>query len=195
MPRGGRRRVATQAEVAAIRKFAREGASRREIAEIVFGDSRYHGRVDRILREPGAYDEPKPAPDDAVEADGGPRERDDPLAFFRELLNRHRERLAQTDGPLPSLKEIELLMKLERQLATAESVERLNALTRRDTPSARGREADDSAWATPRPPRRPHGCCHCGFRIRGVRSGGGGLARPQSRGVRSSAGVRSQERG
>ena len=39
------------------------------------------------------------------------------------------ERLATADE-LPSLKEIELLMKLERQLEVAEMVEQANALTR-----------------------------------------------------------------
>jgi hypothetical protein len=51
------------------------------------------------------------------------------LPSIRELLNRHRRRLARS-GELPSLKEIELLLKLERQLEAQEELEHLNALTR-----------------------------------------------------------------
>ena len=58
-----------------------------------------------------------------------PNHRTSELASFRELLDRHRERLALA-GDLPSLKDIELLIKLERQLESAETVERLNDLTR-----------------------------------------------------------------
>jgi hypothetical protein len=50
------------------------------------------------------------------------------LPSIRKLLNRHRRRLARSGG-LPSLKEIELLLKLERHLAQ-EELEHLNALTR-----------------------------------------------------------------
>lgn len=48
---------------------------------------------------------------------------------IREPLNRHRRRLANA-GDLPSLKEIELLLKLERQVEAQETLERLRALTR-----------------------------------------------------------------
>ena len=41
----------------------------------------------------------------------------------------HRRRLADAGG-LPSLKEIELLLKLERQLETQETLEHLAELTR-----------------------------------------------------------------
>jgi len=51
------------------------------------------------------------------------------LPSIRELLNRHRRRLANSDD-LPSLKEIELLLKLEREVEAQEELERLTALTR-----------------------------------------------------------------
>ena len=98
--------------------------SKRGIAAEVFGDGRYHGRVERILRRP-----PPPRPQLDEESAEDATLAKDSRALFRELLNRHREQLATADE-LPSLKEIELLMKLERQLEVAETVERLNALTR-----------------------------------------------------------------
>ncbi len=55
--------------------------------------------------------------------------RDEPEPSIRDLVNRHRQRLTKP-GDLPSLKEIELLLKLERELEAQETLKRLNALTR-----------------------------------------------------------------
>jgi predicted RNA polymerase sigma factor len=102
--------------------------SERKIAEIVFGDARYRGRVERIRRrQASSLARAVISRDGAVGADdqgGGAG-----LPTIRELLDRHRRRLANTDE-LPSLKEIELLMKLERAVEADETLERLNALTR-----------------------------------------------------------------
>lgn len=124
MPRKGRPRAATRAEVEEVQRLADAGLSKREIASRVFGDVRYHGRVERVLSRP-----PSPATAN-IDTEGfvSPT-RQENRAFFRELLDRHRERLAN-EGELASLKEIELLMRLERQLETAEMIERANALTR-----------------------------------------------------------------
>jgi hypothetical protein len=46
------------------------------------------------------------------------------LPSIRELLNLHRRRLANA-GELPSLKEIELLLKLEQKVEAQEMLERL----------------------------------------------------------------------
>jgi hypothetical protein len=45
----GRRRRFTRAQRDRVLALAAEGASQREIAEQVFGDVRYRGRVERIL--------------------------------------------------------------------------------------------------------------------------------------------------
>jgi len=104
--------------------------SERKIAEIVFGDARYRGRVERILRRQdsgptqrldGEHSPPK--------ADGRAQTDERELPSLRELLNGHRRRLASATE-LPSLKAIELLLKLEQQLEAQETLERLNALTR-----------------------------------------------------------------
>jgi hypothetical protein len=99
--------------------------SKRDIAGRVFGGARYYGRVERILRRPPS----PPSPDVSDESLSGEASRLESRALIRHLLERHRERLATADE-LPSLKEIELLMKLERQLEVAEMVEQANALTR-----------------------------------------------------------------
>jgi hypothetical protein len=122
MSRRGRRPLATHAQADEVRRLAAAGGSKRTIAAAVFGDARYHGRVERILRR---EQEPRPAQRPAQDASAA----SPTLPSFRELLNRHRERLAAADE-LPPLKEIELLMKLERQLKVEEMVERANALTR-----------------------------------------------------------------
>jgi hypothetical protein len=124
VPRRGRPSAATPAQVEEVQRLADEGVSKREIAVRVFGDARVHGRVERILSRPPSRP-PRP-----VDAEGSVSPaRQENRAFFRELLDRHRERLAD-GGELPSLKEIELLMKLERQLEAAEMIEQANALTR-----------------------------------------------------------------
>jgi hypothetical protein len=129
MSRRGRALAATPAQVTQVRSLAAEGLSERKIAEIVFGDARYRGRVERLVR-PGS----SPPAHDSLEgtllkADEATQSSEPELPSIRELLNRHRRRLASA-GELPSLKEIELLLKLERQVETKETLERLNTLTR-----------------------------------------------------------------
>ena len=110
--------------------MAAEAVSERKIAEIVFGDARYRGRVERSLSRRGSAPPREPLGEQAapkVDKDTEPAEPE--LASIRELLNRHRRQLAST-GEVPSLKEIELLLKLEQQVEAQETLERLNALTR-----------------------------------------------------------------
>jgi hypothetical protein len=121
----GRPIAATRARVNDVHRLVQEGLSKREIAARVFGDARYYGRVERILCRPTSR-RPNQEPSADGLMDAAPQ---GSHAWIRELLDRHRERLANADE-LPSLKDIELLMKLERQLEVAETVERLNAITR-----------------------------------------------------------------
>ena len=124
MSRRGRPRAATPEQVEQVRSLAAEAVSERRIAEIVFGDARYRGRVERLLRTRSSSPAGElPADDKRSEAE------EQELPSTRVLLNRHRRRLANA-GELPSPKEIELLLKLERQLEAQEELEYLNALTR-----------------------------------------------------------------
>ena len=120
----GRPRAATAAQIEQVRSLAAEAVSERKIAELVFGDARYRGRVERLLRTRSS----SPA-DELPAGENGSGVEEQELPSTRELLNRHRRRLANA-GELPSLKEIELLLKLERQLEATETLERLRALTR-----------------------------------------------------------------
>ena len=126
MPRG-RPLTASPDEIERVLELAAQGMSRRKVAETVFGDARYRGRVERILkREVFAA-----ARDDLHDASARARasvEEPNELQLVRELLDRHRRRLAEAD--LPSLKEIELLLRLERRVKAAETVEFARALTR-----------------------------------------------------------------
>ena len=124
MPRRGRPLAATPDQVEQVQALASQGASKRKIAEIVFGDACFHGRVERIGRRQVS----SPRLDDVSE-DSTVQADEPELPPIRELLNRHRRRLAHADE-LPSLKEIALLMKLERMVETDEMLEQLNALTR-----------------------------------------------------------------
>src|SRR6266508_831163 len=129
MSRGGRPRAATPAQVEQVRSLAAEGVSERKIAEVVFGYARYRGRVERILRRRDAAPT-RDLPAEHAHAIGDEAALDEPeLPSSRELLNRHRRRLAHASD-LPSLTEIALLLKLERQVEAQETVERLKALTR-----------------------------------------------------------------
>jgi hypothetical protein len=117
------------AQVEQVRSLAAEAVSERKIADIVFGDARFRGRVERLLRPPSSSPacelsgEHDPACGKSTWADEAE------LPSIRELLNGHRRRLASS-GDLPSLKEIELLLKLERRVETQETLEYLTALTR-----------------------------------------------------------------
>ena len=130
MSRRGRPPVATPEQVDKVRSLSAQKVSERKIAELVFGDARYRARVERILRRRGSSPTGDlPGEHSAVKPDKGAQAGEPELPSVRELLNRHRRRLASA-GELPSLKEIELLIKLERQVEAQETLERLTALTR-----------------------------------------------------------------
>jgi hypothetical protein len=102
--------------------------SERRIAELVFGDARYRGRIERILRPRSSSPACELPGEQAPAGDKGTADELE-LPPIRVLLNRHRRRLASS-GDLPSLKEIELLLKLEREVEAREELEHLSALTR-----------------------------------------------------------------
>jgi len=88
MSRRGRALAATPAQVTQVRSLAAEGLSERKIAEIVFGDARYRGRVERLVR-PGS----SPPAHDSLEgtllkADEATQSSEPELPSIRELLNR-----------------------------------------------------------------------------------------------------------
>src|SRR6266511_2541658 len=76
MSRGGRPRAAMPEQVERVRSLAAEQGSERKIAELVFGDARYRGRVERILRPapPSSTRDPAVEVHSPVKSDEGPPE-------------------------------------------------------------------------------------------------------------------------
>jgi hypothetical protein len=135
MSRSGRKRVATLAQCAEVKRLDAEGASIRAIAAQVFGDARLRGRVERILKEP-ATSASRPAreahltEDAAVSAETVPAVR----AALRQYLT-----WLQRGEVQPSVGEMVMLLDLERRLQTFESIQQLNALARAEQSDPRSR--------------------------------------------------------
>jgi hypothetical protein len=113
-----------------VRRLADRGYSHRRIADEVFSDVRYRGRVERILRS-----KRRALPDiDQLTADAelgldNLLGDDMHVPTLRELVDRYKRSLAMRGDSL-SLVDLERLQRLEQRLATMEQLERLNALTR-----------------------------------------------------------------
>ena len=125
----GRKRIATAAQCAEVRRLALEGESVRKIAAEVFGSPSFRGRVERILQATP----PTEANLDPADAnDAFPCA--DTVTTVRAALTRHLGRIAR--GELhPSVGEMVKLLDLERRLQAFEALAQLNALTHEaDTP-------------------------------------------------------------
>jgi hypothetical protein len=123
---GGRNRVATSAQCAEVERLSRQGASVRAVARQVFGDVRYRGRVERILRAAVPATPFEAAYVDDLAGSGPPAET---VPAVRAALSRYSARVER--GELqPSLAELLKLLDLERRLRAFESLERMNASTR-----------------------------------------------------------------
>jgi hypothetical protein len=127
----GRPAKATAAQRAEVKRLAAERTPIRAIAEQVFGDRRYRGRVERILRRPDS--EAKIAPPglatDGPEAQ--PRQPAPPeaTATLRAAFEGQLARIAAgTFEPSPG--ELRTLLDIQRRLEARESFERMKALTR-----------------------------------------------------------------
>jgi hypothetical protein len=131
MARQGRRPRWTRAQRERVLELAAQGVSQRAIAETVFGDARFRGRVERILAaEASASNGPDlPRTSAAREASGEPFTPESDLELFRELVSRSERAMLGSDHP-PSLLDIERLLKIKRQLETLETIEELRALAR-----------------------------------------------------------------
>ena len=119
----GRRPSWTREERERVLALAEQGASQREIADAVFGDARYRGRVERILRSEAAASNGPPLPrNDASEDTSGRVRPGSDLELFRELVARAESFLLDSDEA-PSLSEIERLMRVKRQIDALETIE------------------------------------------------------------------------
>jgi hypothetical protein len=128
MRRQGRPPAWTNEEQERVLALADEGVSQRAIAEQVFGDARYRGRVERILREraigrgPGRR-VPELSKEELDAFDVGD------ISLARELVARWERALAESEE-VPDLAEIERLLRIKRQIAAAEMLQRANAIAR-----------------------------------------------------------------
>jgi hypothetical protein len=117
---------ATVRQRAEVERLAEQGLSIRRIAVEVFGDTRYRGRVERILKArngdgPAAFDPEFPP----FEIEGL-----SDLEVMREFFRR-RLRLWAASGKAPSPSEQRGLLDVKRRLDSLETLERLR-------PTARG---------------------------------------------------------
>ena len=128
----GRRPSWTKLERERVLALAEQGASQREIAEAVFGDARFRGRVERILRADAAASNGPASSRTEASEDASARVRpDSDLELFRELVARaERSLLDREDGP--SLSEIASLMRVKRSIKTLETIERSRHRVRRE---------------------------------------------------------------
>jgi len=123
MSQFGRGAKATAAQRAEVERLAAEGVSVRQIAAQVFGDSRFRGRVERILRRPATEPVAVSVPlEPALEGI-------DPLelgtnALIRLLFERRLAWLTAS-GKAPSFSELRALLEVQRRLAAAEALETL----------------------------------------------------------------------
>lgn len=131
MRRKGRPPAWTSDEREQVLVLADEGMPQRSIAEQVFGDARYRGRVERILRERVLAPRPLELDIDGAspEADGAAAYVALDVAGVRQLLMRF-ERALLESSEVPSLADLDRLLRLKRQLDAMETVARLRALTR-----------------------------------------------------------------
>jgi hypothetical protein len=123
MSQFGRGARATAAQRAEVERLAGEGVSVRQIAAQVFGDARFRGRVERILRRPAGEPAVVPLPLEP-ELEGI-----DPLelgrdALIRLLFERRLAWLAAT-GKAPSFGELRSMLEVQRRLDAADVLERL----------------------------------------------------------------------
>jgi hypothetical protein len=98
----------------------------RQIAAAVFGHDRFRGRVERILKN-----DEREAPSSETEPlliEGLSR-----LDVFTALFERRLATIAAAGGNV-SMNELKNLLDVQRQLEAWETIERMNALTRRTVP-------------------------------------------------------------
>lgn len=119
-------RKATPAQQAEVLRLAAEDVPVRQIAAAVFGHDRFRGRVERILKN-----DEREAPSSETEPlliEGLSR-----LEVFTALFERRLATIAAAGGNV-SMNELKNLLDVQRQLEAWETIERMNALTRRTVP-------------------------------------------------------------
>ena len=132
----GRRSASTREERLRVRVLAQEGFSQREIATRVFGDRRFRGRVERILKRSRTLDQDLDGETDALAClESLARElKDADIPDLDELVVLYRRRSLQKRFDLEPervrVSELKALFELELRLANRAGYKRIRELTR-----------------------------------------------------------------
>ena len=129
MRRKGRPPAWTDGEREQVLALAAEGRTQRAIAEQVFGDARYRGRVERILKEQTLSPAGGRPASRLAQAEMEETFDASDVTIARELVARYERSLVQSEE-VPSLADIERLLRIKRQLEAAETIERMRVLYR-----------------------------------------------------------------
>jgi hypothetical protein len=112
-----------------VLELADEGATQRKIAEHVFGDARYRGRVERILRERVLSGRDPGTPPRAAGREIDLAFEAGDMTSIRTLVARYERGLLESDET-PAIAEIDRLLKIKLHLERNNEFERLRELTR-----------------------------------------------------------------
>jgi hypothetical protein len=126
--RRGRPAASTAEQRERVLALVGRRCSQREIAEQVFGDARYRGRVERILTRRSARPAAELPDAEAVDI-GGVLAAGGEYAIIVELVRPYERSLLSSNSVAPPA-EIERLLRIKQRLAAIAMVERLNAITR-----------------------------------------------------------------
>ena len=121
-------RKASASQQAEVIRLAAEGLSVRQIAAAVFGDSRFRGRVERILAV-ADREQPLPHETEPLVIEGLSR-----LEVFTLLFEQRLAAIAAAGGNV-SMNELRNLLDVQRQLEAWETIERMNQLARDHRPN------------------------------------------------------------
>jgi hypothetical protein len=126
MSEHGRGAIASSAQRERVRQLIGEGRSIRQTAAEVFGNARYRGRVERIMRAPTIHRPSDPTTRDTDVSGLTPTE------LIRLFYERRLAWLAERETP-PSGNELVQLLKAQLMLHHREAYERSHAATREKT--------------------------------------------------------------
>jgi hypothetical protein len=136
MPRSGRRLASTREQREQVLRLVEEGVSRRTVAREVFGEERFRGRVDRIVREArlnGGRSDVEQVLERLAESRTQTAGADDGSSILEDLVARYARQLQRRlEDPKERVSAGELLSfaRLELWLDNKKRVEEANRLTR-----------------------------------------------------------------
>jgi hypothetical protein len=129
MNRKGRPPAWSPEERERVLELADEGATQRKIAERVFGDARYRGRVERILRERVPSGRVSGTPPRTADGEIDLAFEAGDMTSIRTLVARYERELLESEQT-PAIADIDRLLRIKQHLERHEEFDRLRELTR-----------------------------------------------------------------